>query len=346
MRIAIVTDAWYPQVNGVVRTLNKTISLLREWGHEILCINPQAFRSVPMPTYPDIPLVLFPYRKLKRMLDEFQPDAIHLSTEGPLGWAGRRYCLRNNFPYTSTYHTRFPEYVRLRAPIPLSLSYAFVRNFHNKAVLTMVATSSMKKTLEDHGFRNLKYWTRGVDIDHFVPREESVMDLPRPIAVYLGRVAVEKNIKDFLNIDLEGSKVVIGDGPALEELKQKYPETHFLGYRENGDLAQHLASADVMVFPSKTDTFGLVMLEAMACGVPVATYPVEGPLDVIKNGQNGWMDEDLEIAVDNALDVDREDCRKFAEGYSWDACTKQFLSLIQPNRTNEVNNPEPAKETS
>jgi glycosyltransferase involved in cell wall biosynthesis len=346
MRIAIVTDAWYPQVNGVVRTLNKTITLLREWGHEILCINPQEFRSVPMPTYPDIPLVLFPYRKLKRMLDEFQPDAIHLSTEGPLGWAGRRYCLRNNFPYTSTYHTRFPEYVRLRAPIPLSLSYAFVRNFHNKAVLTMVATSSMKKTLEDHGFRNLKYWTRGVDIDHFVPREESVMDLPRPIAIYLGRVAVEKNIEDFLNIDMEGSKVVIGDGPALEELKQKYPEAHFLGYRENGDLARHLASADVMVFPSKTDTFGLVMLEAMACGVPVATYPVEGPLDVIKKGQNGWMDDDLEIAVENALEVSREDCRKFAEGYSWDACTQQFLSLIQPNRTSEAKNPEPAKETS
>ncbi|MCU7853849.1 MAG: glycosyltransferase family 1 protein [Candidatus Thiodiazotropha sp. (ex Monitilora ramsayi)] len=345
MRIAIVTDAWYPQVNGVVRTLNKTITLLREWGHEVLCINPEAFRSVPMPTYPDIPLVLFPYRKLKGMLDEFQPDAIHISTEGPLGWAGRRYCLRNDFPYTSTYHTRFPEYVRLRAPIPLVLSYAFVRTFHKKAVLTMVATSSMKKTLQEHGFKNLKYWTRGVDIKHFVPQEASVMNLPRPIAIYLGRVAVEKNITDFLDLDLPGSKVVIGNGPALEDLKKQYPEAHFLGYRENGDLARHLASADVMVFPSKTDTFGLVMLEAMACGVPVATYPVEGPLDVIKNGINGWMDEDLQTAAEKALKVDRRQCRIFAEGYSWEACTRQFLSLIQPNRANQASEPEPAEKT-
>jgi glycosyltransferase involved in cell wall biosynthesis len=285
-----------------------------------------------MPTYPDIPLSLFPYYKVKQLLDEFQPEAIHLSTEGPLGWAGRRYCLRNNSPYTTTYHTRFPEYVRLRAPIPLALSYAFVRNFHNKAVLTMVATSSMKQTLEEHGFKNLHYWTRGVDIEHFVPRQESVMDLPRPIAAYLGRVAVEKNIEDFLNLKLNGSKVVIGDGPALNDLKQQYPDAHFLGYRENGDLARHLASADVMVFPSKTDTFGLVMLEAMACGVPVATYPVEGPLDVIINGTNGWMDEDLQNAMEHALKVDRARCRKFAEGYSWEACTQQFLSLIQPNR--------------
>ncbi|MFN2186080.1 MAG: glycosyltransferase family 4 protein, partial [Anaerolineae bacterium] len=269
MRIAIVTDAWLPQVNGVVRTLNKTISLLEAWGHEVLCINPREFLSIPMPSYPDIPLVLFPYGRVKHMLDEFQPDAIHLSTEGPLGWAGRRYCLRNKFPYTTTYHTRFPEYVRLRAPIPLALSYAFVRTFHKNAVLTMVATSSMKKTLEAHGFKKLAYWSRGVDIEHFVPREESVMDLPRPIAVYLGRVAVEKNIKDFLNLKLNGSKVVIGDGPALASLKMQYPDSHFLGYRENGDLARHLAAADVMVFPSRTDTFGLVMLEAMACGVPV-----------------------------------------------------------------------------
>jgi glycosyltransferase involved in cell wall biosynthesis len=345
MRIAIVTDAWYPQVNGVVRTLNKTISLLESWGHEILCINPGQFRTMPMPTYSDIPLALFPYGKVKQLLNEFKPEAIHLSTEGPLGWAGRRYCLRHNFPYTTTYHTRFPEYVRLRAPIPLALSYAFVRKFHSKAVLTMVATSSMKKTLEEHGFKNLAYWTRGVDVERFVPLEKSVLDLPRPIAVYLGRVAVEKNIEEFLKLRVGGSKVVIGDGPALEALKQKYPEAHFLGYRENGDLARHLASADVMVFPSKTDTFGLVMLEAMACGVPVATYPVEGPLDVIQNGTNGWMDENLQTALDEALIVSREDCRKFAEGYSWDACTQQFLSLIQPNRVDETSEAEPAEKT-
>lgn len=329
MRIAIVTDAWHPQVNGVVRTLAKTISLLERWGHEVLCIHPGDFRTLPLPTYPDIPLALFPYARLKGMLDEFRPDAIHLSTEGPLGWAGRRYCLRRNHPFTTTYHTRFPEYVRLRAPVPLGLSYAFVRAFHRRAAFTMVATDSMKAALEARGFKNLADWSRGVDIEHFRPAEKPVMELPRPIALYLGRVAVEKNITAFLDLELKGSKVVIGDGPALAELKKKYPAVHFLGYRENGDLVRHLASADVMVFPSRTDTFGLVMLEAMACGVPVAAYPVEGPLDVIENGVNGWMDEELGIAVARALEVDRDRCRRFAEGYSWERCTKQFLSLTQ-----------------
>jgi len=284
---------------------------------------------VPLPTYPDIPLALFPYARLQGMLDEFRPDAIHLSTEGPLGWAGRRYCLRRNHPFTTTYHTRFPEYVRLRVPIPLTLSYAFVRTFHKRAAFTMVATGSMKAALEARGFKNLADWSRGVDIEHFRPVEEPVMDLPRPIALYLGRVAVEKNIKAFLDLELKGSKVVIGDGPALAELRKQYPAVHFLGYRENGDLVRHLASADVMVFPSRTDTFGLVMLEAMACGVPVAAYPVEGPLDVIENGVNGWMDEELGIAVAQALKIDRDRCRRFAEGYSWERCTKQFLSLTQ-----------------
>ncbi|MEJ2622225.1 MAG: glycosyltransferase family 1 protein [Candidatus Thiodiazotropha sp.] len=331
MRIAILTDAWFPQVNGVVRTLNKTISILEQWGHEILCINPKMFRSLPMPTYPDIPLSLFPYGKIRKLLNQFRPDAIHLSTEGPIGWAGRRYCLRHNMPYTTTYHTRFPEYVRLRVPIPLSLSYAFVRAFHSKATLTMVATRSMKHTLEEHGFKNLKYWTRGVDIDHFIPKEERALDLARPISLYLGRVAVEKSIEDFLDLDIPGSQVVIGDGPALVSLKETYPEAKFLGYRKNGELANLLASADVMVFPSRTDTFGLVMLEAMACGVPVAAYPVEGPLDVIKNGINGWMDEDLKIATTRALEVERKSCRAFAEQFSWEASTQQFLTLIQKN---------------
>ena len=332
MRIAILTDAWFPQVNGVVRTLNTTIGILKQWGHEILCINPQHFKTFPMPTYPDIPLSVTPYRRAKKLLDAFNPDAIHISTEGPIGWAGRRYSLKHNFPYTSTYHTRFPEYVRLRVPIPLSLSYAFVRRFHGKAVHTMVATGSMKQTLESRGFKNLEFWSRGVDIDHFRPDGASVLDLEQPVMLYLGRVAIEKNIRDFLSLDLPGTKVVIGDGPARIDLEEEFPEALFLGYRENGDLARLLASADVMVFPSRTDTFGLVMLEAMASGVPVAAYPVEGPLDVIENGLNGWIDEDLKIATQKALDVNRDSCRKFAEAHSWEACTRQFLSLIEPNR--------------
>ena len=331
MRIAILTDAWLPQVNGVVRTLRTTISILEQWGHEILCVNPQHFKTLPLPTYPDIPLSLLPYRKVSRLLEEFRPDAIHISTEGPIGWAGRRYCLKQDFPYTTTYHTRFPEYVRLRAPIPLALSYAFVRRFHAPAVHTMVATRSMRSALQARGFKHLEYWSRGVDINRFKPLDASVLTLKRPIALYLGRVAVEKNIRDFLELDLPGSKVVIGDGPAREQLEQDYPEAHFLGYLQNGELARHLASVDVMVFPSRTDTFGLVMLEAMACGVPVATYPVEGPLDVIVNGVNGWMDEDLQAATLKALEVERASCRQFAEGYSWEACTHQFLSLIEPN---------------
>ncbi len=346
MRLAIVTDAWFPQINGVVRTLDKTIDLLKQWGHEILCINPGLFRTLPMPTYPDIPLALFPYARVKRLLDEFQPDAIHLSTEGPIGWAGRRYCLRRDIPYTTTYHTRYPEYVRLRAPIPLSLSYAFVRTFHGRAALTMVATSSMKAALEARGFKNLEYWTRGVDIEHFVPIKQSRLDLPHPIALYLGRVAVEKNITDFLDLRMPGSKVVIGDGPALESLRRRYPRAHFLGYRKNAELARLLASADVLVFPSRTDTFGLVMLEAMACGVPVATYPVEGPLDVISNGVNGWMDEDLQSAVYQALEVEPTSCRRFAEGYSWESCTRQFLSLIQTNLSGRISDTTAAQKST
>jgi glycosyltransferase involved in cell wall biosynthesis len=324
----------------VVRTLSTTITLLQQWGHEVLCLNPQHFRTVPLPTYPDIPLSLLPYRKLRRLLDAFQPEAIHISTEGPIGWAGRRYCLKHKFPYTTTYHTRFPEYVRLRAPIPLALSYAFVRRFHAPAVHTMVATRSMRSALETRGFKHLEYWTRGVDINRFRPLDEPILTFERPIALYMGRVAVEKNIRDFLDLDLPGSKVVIGDGPARQALEQAYPEAHFLGYLQNGKLARHLASVDVMVFPSRTDTFGLVMLEAMACGVPVATYPVEGPLDVIINGVNGWMDEDLRTATLKALEVERASCRKFAEGCSWEASTRQFLSLIEPNHRPQTALPE------
>ncbi len=331
MRIAILTDAWHPQVNGVVRTLAKTIEILQARGHEVLCINPQDFTTLPLPTYPDIRLALLPWHGVRRRLDDFTPEAVHLATEGPIGWAGRRYCLKRGLPYTTAYHTQFPEYVRLRAPIPLSWSYTFMRRFHDPAIRTMVATRSMEELLSSHGFQHLARWSRGVDLERFHPRKTEVYaGMARPIMVHLGRVAVEKNIEAFLSLDLPGSKVVIGDGPARDPLEERFPDARFLGYKDNGELAEHLAGADVLVFPSRTDTFGLVMLEANASGVPVAAFPVPGPLDVIENGRNGWCHEDLVTAVGQALQAPRELCRQYAERYSWEACTDQFLANLQP----------------
>ena len=331
MRIAILTDAWLPQVNGVVRTLSQVIDRLEGWGHEVLCVNPQEFPTLPTPTYPDIRFAVMPGRRVSTMLDGFEAEAVHIATEGPIGWAGRRYCLRHGLAFTTAYHTRFPEYVRLRAPVPLAWSYGLIRRFHCPAARVLVATESMRRALETRGFRNLAAWSRGVDTELFRPNRERVLEsLPRPIFIHLGRVAVEKNIRDFLELDLPGSKVVVGDGPAREDLESRYRDAYFVGYRENGDLAGHLASADVLVFPSRTDTFGLVMLEAMASGVPVAAYPVEGPLDVIENGINGSMDEDLRKAALQALKLDRSACRRSAERYSWDNCARQFLSHLEP----------------
>jgi glycosyltransferase involved in cell wall biosynthesis len=315
----------------VVRTLGQTINWLETWGHEVNCIHPGLFRNFPLPTYPDIRMAWRPGARVRRNLEAFRPEAIHIATEGPIGWAGWRYCRKNGLPFTTAYHTRFPEYVRLRAPVPLSVSYALIRRFHGAAVRTLVTTASMRRELEARGFANLAAWSRGVDVEQFRPRTERLMrELPQPIFMHLGRVAVEKNIRDFLELDVPGSKVVIGDGPARAELQHRFPEAHFLGYRKNGDLAAHLASADVLVFPSRTDTFGLVMLEAMACGVPVAAYPVPGPADVIENGVNGWVDPDLRTAALRALEVDRGGCREFAETYSWENCARQFLDNIQP----------------
>jgi glycosyltransferase involved in cell wall biosynthesis len=328
VKIAIVTDAWRPQTNGVVQTLSTTADALRAGGHDVVVIEPGLFRTFPCPTYPEIRLAWFPSRRLAAMLAGFDPDAVHIATEGTLGLAARRWCMRESFPFTTSYHTQFPEYVRARAPIPLALSYAHLRRFHSAAQRTMVATAAMQRQLEARGFRNLVRWTRGVDVSLFKPGDKAVLSFPRPIALYVGRVAVEKNIEAFLRLDLPGTKVVIGDGPARPELEAKYPATKFVGYRYGAELAAHIAAADVFVFPSRTDTFGLVMLEAMACGVPVAAYPVTGPIDVVQPGTTGVLHTDLREAALAALEIDPAKCRAYALEHTWEAATRQFLSNL------------------
>ena len=328
MNIAIVTDAWLPQVNGVVRTLRRTIEELAKLGHRAEVIAPEGFRTVPCPTYPEIRLALLPGREVARRLETSRPDAVHISTEGPLGLAARRACLREGRPFTTAYHTRFPEYVRARVPVPLTAGYAAMRWFHGAAVRTLVPTPSMMRTLSDRALRNLALWGRGVDTDTFRPRGKDFLDLPRPVWLYFGRVAVEKGIEDFLRLDLPGSKLVVGDGPAAGMLRRRYPKATFAGYRHGEELASFIAASDVFVFPSRTDTFGLVLLEAMACGVPVAAYPVTGPLDVVVNGVTGVLHEDLAVAALQALALDPGACREHAMHHSWTAATRQFLAAL------------------
>lgn len=330
MRLALVTDAWLPQVNGVVRTLGHTIREIEAAGHEVSVISPADFRTVPCPTYPEIRLALFAGRAVRRRLEGLDPDAVHVATEGPLGLAARNWCVRQGRPFTTAYHTQFPEYVRARAPIPLRVGYAAVRWFHGRATRTLVTTPSMQRQLEDRGMRNLHLWDRGVDTELFRPRGKDFLDLPRPIWLYFGRVAVEKGIGDFLDLDLPGTKLVVGDGPACEDLRRRYPGTVFAGYRHGEDLAAHIAACDVFVFPSRTDTFGLVLLEAMACGVPVAAYPVTGPIDVVRDGVTGILNEDLRGAALAALRLDPAACRAHALAHSWETSTRQFLSALAP----------------
>jgi glycosyltransferase involved in cell wall biosynthesis len=336
VKIAIVTDAWRPQTNGVVQTLSTTAQTLRAGGHEVKVVEPNQFRTFPCPTYPEIRLAWLPYRRLSQLLREFAPECIHVATEGTLGMAARSWCLRHRFPFTTSYHTQFPEYVRARAPIPLALSYAHLRRFHSAAARTMVATPTLQKQLEARGFRNIVRWTRGVDVELFRPGPKEFLTLPRPIFVYLGRVAVEKNIEAFLALDLPGTKLVIGDGPARPSLQAKFPAAQFVGYKFGAELAAHLAATDVFVFPSRTDTFGLVLLEALACGVPVAAYPVTGPIDVIENGATGVLNEDLRAAALAALQLDPAHCRAFALAHTWEAATKQFVGNLQPRAAEEV----------
>ena len=328
MRIALVTDAWRPQTNGVVTTLARTLEGLERQGHVTCAVQPSQFRTVPCPTYPEIRLALFPGARLNRMLREFSPDAVHIATEGPLGQAARRWCLREGMPFTTSYHTQFPQYIRARVPVPEKWSYAFLRRFHGAATRVMVATEHIRRELERHGFRNLAMWTRGVDLQLFRPGERDYLPGSRPIMLYAGRVAVEKNLGAFLSLDLPGTKYVIGGGPALQELRARFPAVVFTGYKYGEELARHMASADVFVFPSRTDTFGLVLLEAMACGVPVAAYPVVGPIDVVLQGVSGFLHDDLAVAVRDALALDREACRRHALGFTWERATGQFLGNL------------------
>jgi len=329
-RICIVTDAWHPQTNGVVRTLNTTRGMLLEQGHEVRVIEPGMFRNFPCPTYPEIRLAWMPGRTIADELKKFRPHYVHIATEGPLGSAARSFCLKHQWPYTTSYHTQFPEYLRARAPIPLALSYAWLRNFHGKAARTLVATPSMQRLLESRGFTKIARWSRGVDVELFRPTDAPILNLLRPISLYLGRVAVEKNIEDFLKLDLPGTKVVVGDGPSRNELQIKYPQAVFVGYKYGAELAAHVAAADVFVFPSRTDTFGLVLLEAMACGVPVAAYPVTGPIDVVNAGVTGALSEDLHAATLAALKMNRQACRDHALQYTWEKATAQFFGNLAP----------------
>jgi glycosyltransferase involved in cell wall biosynthesis len=325
----IVTDAWFPQTNGVVSTLAQTAAWLGRFGHEVRIINPQDFHSIACPTYPEIRLSIRPYRQVKRSIAEFAPQALHIATEGPLGLSARRFCLQQGMPFTTSYHTQFPQYLRARFPIPLSLSYRALRWFHGAAVRCMVSTASVRQELAAHGFENLATWRRGVDTEVFKPHAKDFLALPRPIAAYVGRVAVEKNIDAFLKMAWAGSKIVVGDGPERARLEKQYPDAKFTGYRFGEDLARHLAAADVMVFPSRTDTFGLVNLEAMACGVPVAAYPVTGPIDVIDDGITGALDLDLATAAQRALKIDPDACRERALRSGWDVCSREFESNLE-----------------
>lgn len=329
-RIALVTDAWEPQMNGVVRTLTTTVGILRSWGHEVMVISPDDYRSFPCPTYPEIRLAMATRFGVGRRLDAFRPDAVHIATEGSLGWAARRYCLARRAPFTTAYHTQFPDYVARRTHLPAATFWPYIRRFHRPSAGIMVATPSIGRTLREQGLTQLRDWSRGVDLDQFTPGiapPELFAGLPRPIQLYVGRVSPEKNIEAFLGARHPGSKVVVGDGPALENLRARYPEAHFVGRKSGRELAAHYAGADVFVFPSRTDTFGLVMIEALACGTPVAGYPVTGPVDILTFGA-GAMDEDLDNAIGAALACDPAACVALGRSYSWEASARQFLDAL------------------
>lgn len=329
MKLLIITDAWKPQVNGVVRTLDMTSKELTKKGYKVNIVSPQGNKTLPCPTYSEIPLTLAPYKVVQNSFQQFTPDTIHIATEGPLGWAARKFCKTYDLNFTTSFHTRFPEYVHARTKIPTQWSYKVLRHFHSIARRVMVTTPSMKDKLNSHGFRNLQRWSRGVDTELFKPAKR-VFNSNKPKLLYVGRVAIEKNLNAFLEMDIDAHKIVVGDGPLLHLLKQKYPETLFTGAKFGKELVHYYAQADVFVFPSRTDTFGLVMLEALSCGTPVAAFPTEGPIDVIQSSEVGCLNKDLKKATLTALRKSRKQCRAYAENFSWDKCTRQFINHLVP----------------
>jgi glycosyltransferase involved in cell wall biosynthesis len=338
-RILIATDAWHPQVSGVVRTIDNTTQLLREWGHTVEIIEPTAFPSFPTPFYPEIPLCVMRPGRVYERVRAFKPDYVHISTEGPLGFWVRRFCRRMGWQFTTSYHTRFPEYLKQLARVPEGITYKFLKWFHGPSSCMMVATPSLEKELIDRGFRApIRRWSRGVDLGIFRRRPKSpdefcpagaLLSYPRPILLYVGRVSREKGIDDFLKLKTSGTKLIVGDGPARAELERKHPDAVFLGYRKGEPLGEVYSASDLFVFPSRTDTFGIVVIEALASGLPVAAYPVTGPMDIVTRSELGALDEDLGSAVNRALtEAKPTACAEEGSRYTWESCTQQFLANL------------------
>ncbi len=332
MRLILISDAWFPQLNGVVRALSTVCGKLEAAGHETVVVGPDRFRSVPAPTYPEIRLALTTPSAVGRLIDETVPDHVHIATEGPLGLCARAALKKRGLAFTTSFHTLFPQYLELRFGVPAAWTFAGLRRFHSGAAATMYNTESMREMLAGFGFENLIQWIRGVDTELFRPIEPAPLNLPRPVQIYVGRIAVEKSIEDFLGLDTPGSKVLVGDGPQRAELEARYPDAHFVGVKSGDDLVAHYCAADVFVFPSRTDTLGLVNLEAMACGIPVAAYPVQGPKDVVADSGAGVLDEDLGRAIMAAVGIDPALCRARALQHTWDESARQFAANLVPVR--------------
>ena len=330
-KLLLVTDAWSPQTNGVVTTLKTVLKHLELEGYQTKVIHPELFRTIPLPTYPEIRISVLPSKKLIRLLKDYAPDHVHIATEGSLGIAAKKWLDKNEQRYTTSLHTKFPEYVKERLPfIKLSWGYRVLQWFHGKASSVMVTTSSMREELIENGLdaNRLVIWGRGVDCETYQPDESQMTNNEQPVLMYVGRLAVEKNLEAFLSLSIAGKKVLVGDGPQRAELEKKYPDVEFTGYQYGQDLVAQYQRADVFAFPSKSDTFGLVMLEAMACGTPVAAYPVAGPIDVVEDGVTGCLHEDLSKAINDALELDRASPREFAKEQSWHAVTQRLIQCL------------------